>query len=117
MKFNKCLVPLKIYLTNLDKMWRVSFEKKMKRKKRRFRYEAAFLKGGGGAHIMHSVVIRDRLGITAALLLYLNISFYTSLLSKTTEIKGKTFQETIQFTKKYMPYYKKIDASKMSSVI
>lgn len=105
----------------LNKSWQnvacIFWKKNEKKKKRRFRYEAAFLKGGGGAHIMHSVVIRDRLGITAALLLYLNISFYTSLLSKTTEIKGKTFQETIQFTKKYMPYYKKIDASKMSSVI
>lgn len=75
MKFNKCLVPLKIYFTNLDKMWCVSFEKKKKkeRKKRRFRYVAAFLKGG--AHIMHSVVIRDRLEITAALLLLYVSSF------------------------------------------
>lgn len=98
-------------------MWRVSFEKKNEKKKEEVQVRSSVFERRGGAHIMHSVVIRDRLGITAALLLYLNISFYTSLLSKTTEIKGKTFQETIQFTKKYMPYYKKIDASKMSSVI
>lgn len=105
----------------LNKSWQnvacIFWKKKWKEKRGGSGTKQRFWKEGGGAHIMHSVVIRDRLGITAALLLYLNISFYTSLLSKTTEIKGKTFQETIQFTKKYMPYYKKIDASKMSSVI